>query len=516
MSNYIKSLLIQLPLLPEFILLGTALGILLYGSLLNFKKYEKCLVGQFTVITVVALVICNLFVFVSIDLPAELYYNDSLIFDHATQCVKFLLITVGIICSLMVRQSLKINRLVCYEYFVLFIFAIMGGMIFVSCADLMYMYIALELQSFCLYILVALNHRTTLVGSEAGIKYFILGVSSSIFLLISILFFYITLVTSNLNAIAAYLCVKPIAGLHLINSSIGAFLPVTSIFQLKLVIGMFCFFIALFFKLTLVPFHMWAPDVYEGAPLPVVIFISIIPKISIMHILLRATSEYFKYVCDIWQPLFIIVGFLSVIVGILKALRQYNIKRFIAYSSTAHMGYMILCMSCCTIVYTKACVYYFLIYLVTILTFWSLFLSVETKYGRSFTSWLHWGGLFNNCILFSSHLVIVILSLGGLPPAASFYAKFLLFRNLIGSNMQLISLLLLIVSLLSVFYYIRIIKVVLFDAKSKFPTVRRQVDFISALIGSILPIFLLFFFYWDLVDEIIRLYALSLYIPKLT
>ena len=515
-NSFIKSQLIQLPLLPEFIILGTALGILLYGSILNFVKYEKCLVRQFTVISVIALVIANLFIFVSLDLGADLYYNDSLVFDFGTQFTKFILITVGIVCLLMVRPSLKINQLVCYEYFILSLFAIMGGMIFVSCADLMYMYIALELQSFCLYTLVALNHRTTLVGSEAGIKYFILGVASSIFLLISALYFYITLVTCNLNNISAYFCVK-LPGLVASStqfSGFGTFLHVMNVFEFKIVIAIFCFFIALFFKLTLVPFHMWVPDVYEGAPLPVVIFISTIPKITVIFILLRVTSDYFKDVYYLWQPLFILVGLSSVIVGILNAVRQFNMKRFIAYSSIAHMGYIILAMSGCSYISSKVCIYYFFIYLVTILTFWSIFLCVETKYGRSFTSWLDWGGIFNNCIVLRSHLVIVLLSLGGLPPVASFYAKVLLFKGLLSSSMYVIALLLLIFSLLSVFYYIRIIKVVLFDSKSKFPIVRREIDFISALIGSILPLLLLFFFYFDFLNEIIELYASSLYFPN--
>ena len=110
--------------------------------------------------------------------------------------------------------------------------------------------------------------------------------------------------------------------------------------------------------------------------------------------------------------------------------------------------------------------------------------------------------------------MIVLLSLGGLPPVASFYAKVLLFKGLLSSSMYVIALLLLIFSLLSVFYYIRIIKVVLFDSKSKFPIVRREIDFISALIGSILPLLLLFFFYFDFLNEIIELYASSLYFPN--
>jgi NADH-quinone oxidoreductase subunit N len=516
MFIFIKSQLIQLPLLPEFILLGTALGILLYGSILNFFQYKNCLVQKFTSIAFLALLISNLFIFISLDLGAELYYNDSLVFDFGTQFTKFLLVTVGLICLLMTRQSLKINQIVCYEYFILYLLAIMGGMFFVSCADLMYMYIALELQSFCLYTLVALNHRTTLVGSEASIKYFILGVASSIFLLISILYFYITLVTSNLHDISSYFSVKFPSQLSLVTplGGLGTFLHIMSIYEFKIIIGIFCFFIALFFKLTLVPFHMWVPDVYEGSPLPVVVFISTIPKIAVIHVLLRVTSDYFTNAYYLWQPLFGVVGLLSVIVGILNAMRQFNMKRFIAYSSIAHMGYILLAMSGCTYISSQICFYYFLIYLITILSFWSLFLSVETKYGRSFTSWLDWGGIFNNCIIFGSHLVIILLSLGGLPPVAAFYAKVSLFKGLLGSSMYIITLFLLLFSLLSVYYYIRIIKVVLFDAKSKFPVVRQNIDFISALIGSTLPLLLVFFFYFDILSPVIELYTWSLYFPN--
>ena len=513
MFSIIKSQLIQLPLLPELILLSTGLGILLCGSLAKLACYEKDLVRKFSGIAVVALLISNLFIFVSLDLGANLCYNDSLVFDFGTQFIKFVLITVGIICLLMSRQSLKINQIVCYEYFILYLLAIMGGMVFVSCADLMYMYIALELQSFCLYTLVALNHRTTLVGSEAGVKYFILGVASSIFLLISILYFYITFVTSNLYNISALCFVKLPEPGTVFAGGLGTFLNVMSVFHFKVAIAIFCFFIALFFKLTLVPFHMWVPDVYEGAPLPVVVFISTIPKIGVIHILLRATLDYFKVLHYLWQPFFLVVGLLSIIVGILNAVRQVNIKRFIAYSSIAHMGYILVCMAGYTYTCGQVCFQYFLIYLVTILSFWSLFLCVEIKYGRSFSSWLHWGGIFNNCIIFRSFLVIVLLSLGGLPPVAAFYAKVALFKCFFGSSMYIITLLLLIFSLLSVFYYIRIIKVVLFDAKSKFPIVRGKIDLTLALITTTLPWLLLFFFYCDLFSEVIELYSWSLHFP---
>merc|ERR1739845_34887 len=240
-----------------------------------------------------------------------------------------------------------------------------------------------------------------------------------------------------------------------------------TIFNIKLILGVLFIFIGLFFKITIVPFHMWAPDVYEGAPIAIVIFIATVPKIAVTFILCKLVGFFFSYIYFVWKPLFITAGLLSVVIGTLMAVRQFKIKRFIAYSSITHMGYILLFMSAFTFISLQYCICYLFVYIFTILNLWGILLILENNFGKNLDSFYDWGGIFYTERYLSVTLLITLLSLGGLPPFSGFFGKYLFFKSLLFSDMYLIALFLIMFSLLSIYYYVKIIKIIFFDAKKK-------------------------------------------------
>merc|ERR1739848_395293 len=251
--------------------------------------------------------------------------------------------------------------------------------------------------------------------------------------------------------------------------------------------GLFVF-IGPFFKITIVPFHMWAPDVYEGAPIAIVVFISTVPKIAVTYILCKLAGFFFSYSYFIWKPLFIIAGLVSVVIGTLMAVRQFKIKRFIAYSSITHMGYMLLFMSAFTFISLQYCICYLFVYIFTILTLWGILLILENNFGKNLDSFYDWGGISYSERYLSIILLITLLSLGGLPPFSGFFGKYLFFKSLLFSDMYLIALFLIMFSLLSIYYYVKIVKIIFFDSKIKFLVIKDRIDF---SLGFLINLFLL-------------------------
>merc|ERR1712019_249177 len=261
---------------------------------------------------------------------------------------------------------------------------------------------------------------------------------------------------------------------NLLWNTVDAGMFCLTIFNIKLILGVLFLFIGLFFKITIVPFHMWAPDVYEGAPMPIVIFLSTVPKIAVTFILCKLTGFFFSYIYFLWKPLFVLGGLLSVIVGTLMAVRQFKIKRFIAYSSITHMGYILLFMSAFTFISLQYCICYLFVYIFTILTLWGILLILENNFGKNLDSFYDWGGIFYTERYLGVILIITLLSLGGLPPFSGFFAKYLFFKSLLFSDMYLLALFIIIFSLLSIYYYVKIVKIIFFDSKKKNPRVKKK------------------------------------------
>merc|ERR1712230_290822 len=401
---------------------------------------------------------------VSLGLSGRLLYENLLVLDFGSSFMKLFCLIVSIICLVMSKSSLDRSRSACFEYFILYLFVVFGVMFFISSVDLFTMFLALEIQSICLYALVSLNKGSG-YGVEAGIKFFVLGATSSVILIFGISMLYGAVGSTNLFHIYnVFLYHVP----NLLWNTIDAGMFCLTIFNIKLIFGVLFVFIGLFFKITIVPFHMWAPDVYEGAPIAIVIFIATVPKIAVTFILCKLVGFFFSYIYFVWKPLFITAGLLSVVIGTLMAVRQFKIKRFIAYSSITHMGYMLLFMSAFTF---------------TILTLWGILLILENNFGKNLDSFYDWGGIFYTERYLSIILLITLLSLGGLPPFSGFFGKYLFFKSLLFSDMYIIALFLIMFSLLSIYYYVKIVKIIFFDSKKKFLIKKKKkVDYSLALL----------------------------------
>ena len=509
--DFFIKLLNKVPLLPELFLLSSILALLLYGIIKKHNKYNYLLVSQFTTISVIILSITVFLVSVGFGLKGRLLYENVLVLDFGSSFIKVFCLIVSIFCLIMTRSSLNNSRSACFEYFILYLFTILGLMFFISSVDLFVTFLALEVQSICLYSLVFLNKRLG-SGVEAGIKFFILGATSSVILVFGISLLYGAVGSTNLFHLHNILYYT-LSSFSWTWSSFNATMSCgLGIYQLKVILGVICIFTGLFFKITIVPFHMWAPDVYEGSPLPIVVFISTVPKIAVIFILCKISGYFFTSLYFFWKPLFVIAGLLSIITGTFMAFRQYKIKRFIAYSSIVHMGYMLICISAFTFVSLQFCLTYLIVYIFTILSLWSIILSIEQEYGQSLDSWKDLGGICQTNLVLRLNIIITFVSLGGLPPVAAFFAKFLLFKSLLFSSMFVVSLIVIILSLFSVYYYIRLIKILFFDSKYKFSTGNIKVDFSLCLLSNLYFIIIVFFFYFDIVWSLTEKLVWSIYI----
>ena len=484
-----------LPILPELFLLTATLVLLVYGIFSKKDIYNYSLVNKFTKYSIIILAATSFLVWVSLGLSGRLLYENLLVLDFGSSCIKLFCLLVSIICLLMSRSALDRSRSACFEYFILYLFVVFGVMFFISSVDLFTMFLALEIQSICLYALVSLNKGSG-YGVEAGIKFFVLGATSSVILIFGISMLYAAVGSTNLFHIYnIFLYHIP----NLLWNTIDAGMFCLTIFNVKLILGVLFVFIGLFFKITIVPFHMWAPDVYEGAPISIVIFISTVPKIAVTFLLCKLAGFFFSYSYFIWKPLFIVAGLVSVLIGTFMAVRQFKIKRFIAYSSIAHMGYILLFMSSFTFISLQYCICYLVVYIFTILNLWGILLILENNFGKNLDSFHDWGGIFYTERYLGVTLLITLLSLGGLPPFSGFFSKYLFFKSLLYSDMYIIALLLIIFSLLSIYYYVKIVKIIFFDSKKKTLVVKQKIDFTLALLLNLFLIIILFFFHFDVV-----------------
>lgn len=203
---------------------------------------------------------------------------------------------------------------------------------------------------------------------------------------------------------------------------------------------------------------------------------------------------------------------MSVIIGTLMAVRQFKIKRFIAYSSITHMGYILLFISAFTFVSLQYCICYLFVYIFTILTLWGILLLLENNFGKNLDSFYDWGGIFYTERYLAIILSITLLSLGGLPPFSGFFGKYLFFKSLLFSDMYIIALVLILFSLLSIYYYVKIIKIIFFDSKKKILITRKQSDFSLVLLINLFLIIILFFFHLDIVWSLSEKIIWSIYV----
>ena len=420
---------IFLPILPELSIFISAVLLLIVGL---FVKNIKLIIN----LAIITLIIAIILVFVQ---PVQSAFNNSLTIDEFSKIAKTLIL-IGSLASIVMyhssREDLNINL---FEYPILILLATIGMMIMVSANDLIAIFIGLELQSLTLYVLAALN-RNHLASSEAGLKYFLLGALSSGLLLFGLSYIYGFTGNTNLNLISTTVT----------SGNIG------------LIIGIVFVCSGIAFKVSAVPFHMWTPDVYEGAPTPVTAFFALAPKVAAIALAVRFLIVGFSDIAFDWQQIIIFLSIASMVFAAFAAIAQKNIKRLMAYSSIGHVGYALIGLACGTPQGISSLVIYLSIYLIMNIGVFSFILSMKNK-GEYYENISDLSGLYKTHPYYSVVITILMFSLAGIPPLAGFFGKFYIFIAAIESNLLLLAIVGILASVVGAFYYLRIIKVIYFD-----------------------------------------------------
>ncbi len=360
-------------------------------------------------------------------------------------------------------QSEKLDR---YEFSVLTLYAVLGMSIMVSANNLLSMYIGIEMQSLALYIMAAFN-RDSLRASEAGLKYFVLGALSSGLLLYGASMVYGF--TGSLD-------------FETIRASIELSGPTSGV-----IAGMVFLLCGLAFKISAAPFHMWTPDVYEGSPTPVTGFFAAAPKLAAMAIIARLIVVPFGDILGQWQQVIIVLAVLSMVVGALGAIVQTNIKRLMAYSSIANMGYALVPLAAGTIAGVQGMLIFMTIYIITVIGVFATILQMRLRNGMV-EQISDLSGLSKTNPGMAISFTILMFSLIGIPPLLGFFGKLYAFLPAFEAGLWWLAVIALVASVIGAFYYLRLVKVMWFDEPTReFVRAPRMVRVIAVL--SVLLIF---------------------------
>ena len=420
-------------ILPEIFI---SLGIMFLLMLGVFKKNSSGIV--YTLSVVILLITLGLI----INFPSgqEIYlFNNSYKIDELSTFMKIITIISGIFVLISSYKYTKIEKIFKIEYSILILCSILGMLVMISSYDLIVFYIGLELQSLSLYVLAAFNRNQT-KSSEAGLKYFILSALSSGLLLYGCSLIYGFSGSTNFYLISE----------NILSSEYGN------------VFGIVFILVGLAFKIAVVPFHMWAPDVYEGSPTSVTLFFAVVPKIAALTVFIRFLYVPFVNLIDQWQMIIIFLSLASMIFGAVSAIGQKNLKRLIAYSSIGHMGYALAGLAVGTNSGIQSSIIYISIYVIMNLGIFCCLFMMKRK-DKFFDNLEDLAGLSKNHPIISLSLLILLFSLAGIPPMAGFFAKFYIFMSVIEQSMYFLAIVGLLSTVISAFYYLRIIKIIYFD-----------------------------------------------------
>ena len=423
-------------ILPEIFLALTGMGFLMLGVFQGNRSTD-----------VICWSACVSFVIAAVllmegDWSTQYILNDMLVMDQFAGVMK-LLILLGLIASLALSvQYLYQERIARFEYPVLVVFAGIGMMLMVSANNFLSLYMALELQSLALYVLAAF-HRNSLRSGEAATKYFILGALSS-----GMLLFGISLIYGFVGSVDFTTVQNTLSALPMIPPGV--------------VVGMVFVLVAMAFKISAVPFHMWTPDVYEGAPTCVTAFFAIVPKIAALGLLMRLLFGPFAPAADQWMQILYFMSIASLVVGSFAAIAQDNIKRLFAYSSIGNMGYAMIGIVAGTSQGVGAVIVFLFIYLAMTAGSFSIILFMRRN-GLAVEKISDLSGFAKNNPILAYAMAVLMFSMSGIPPLAGFFGKLFIFQAAIASELYVLATLGILASVVAAYYYLRIIKVMFFD-----------------------------------------------------
>ncbi|MEH2508743.1 NADH-quinone oxidoreductase subunit N [Nitrobacteraceae bacterium AZCC 1564] len=451
-----------LPVIPELVLAIGAMALLMLGA---FRGQQTT--PMVTGIAVILLVVTGVLVF---WLPAGKLttFGGSFVVDDFARFLKVLAL-IGSAVTLILSRSYLAEQAKIFEYAVLVLLSTVGMMVLISAADLIMLYLGLELMSLALYV-VAASHRDNTKSTEAGLKYFVLGALSSGMLLYGASLIYGFTGTVSFAGIAA----------EAKTGSIG------------ILFGIVFLLAGLCFKVSAVPFHMWTPDVYEGAPTPVTAFFASAPKVAALAVFTRVTLTAFPGIVPEWRQIVVFVSIASMALGSFAAIGQRNIKRLMAYSSIGHMGFALVGLAAGTEQGAQGVLVYITIYVAMTLGAFSVILAMKRN-GQAVESISDFAGLSRTNPLLAFAFAMLLFSLAGVPPLAGFFGKFYVFLAAIQSGLFALAVIGVLTSVVGAFYYLSIVKVMYFDEPAG------AVEPMGAELGTVLTIAgafnLLFFVY---------------------
>ena len=423
-------------ILPELFLSLAIMSLLMVGA---FIKKSFKLVNLLTIFSLIFAIILLL------NQPSEIIkiFHESYIIDRLSIFMKVLTLLFCLFVLLSSKDYVKSISIDKIEYPIIILASTLGMILMISSYDLIVFYLGLELQSLGLYILSSFR-RDDEKSTEAGLKYFVLSALASGLLLYGCSLIYGFTGSTNFEVISA----------NLDGSNTGA------------VFGIVFIIVGLAFKVSAVPFHMWTPDVYEGSPTSVTSFFALVPKIAALAVFIRFMYVPFINVINQWQIIIVFLSIASMILGAVAAIGQNNIKRLMAYSSIGHMGYALAGLATGTNAGIQSTIIYLTIYLVMNLgAFGCIFMMKRENVFYENINEL--SGLSKNHPVLSLSFLIILFSLAGIPPLAGFFAKFYVFMSVIEVKMYALAVIGLVTTVVSAFYYLRIIKVIYFDKPKK-------------------------------------------------
>jgi NADH-quinone oxidoreductase subunit N len=464
-------------ILPEIFLSLSIFASLLIGV---FFKNSYNLVTNITYIIIISLL---LIIFNSFDYSGNLFSN-SFVSNSLTNFFKILILLGTLFVMLITQDFIKEMKINYFEYPLLLLFSVLGMFFMISSNDLMSFYLGLELQSLALYILASID-RDNLKSNESGIKYFVLSALSSGLLLYGCSLLYGFTGSTNFEEI----------NLKIELENTGA------------VFAMVFILVGLAFKVSAVPFHMWTPDVYQGSPSSVTSFFAVVPKVAGIAILIRFVHIPFEQLTDQWKNILVFMALASMILGAVAAIGQTNIKRLIAYSSIGHIGYALAGISTGTVAGYSSSITYISIYVIMNLgVFGCIFLM--KKDGKYCEDIKDLAGISKQNPLLAISFLIIMFSLAGIPPLAGFFAKFYIFMSVIESGMYTLAIVGLLSTVISAFYYLRIIKIIYFD-EIKNPFDKKNNFEITSTVFLSCTILVLFFLYPSILNNIVNILSIN-------
>jgi len=461
---------------PEIFLALSIMFLLILGV---FKKESSKIIQNASLLVLLITAVITFNETISVD--QTVIFNSSIIIDYLSSFMKIITLLAAFIVLIISSNYLRTFKIFKIEYPILILSSVLGMMIMISSNDLIVFYMGLELQSLALYVLATFN-RDQIKSSEAGLKYFVLSALSSGLLLYGCSLIYGFTGTTNFNLIAG----------QFDNSDYA------------LTFGIVFVLVGLAFKISAVPFHMWAPDVYEGSPTSVTLFFTMVPKIAALTVFIRFLYVPFLELIDQWQLILVFISIASMLFGAIAAIGQKNLKRLIAYSSISHIGYALAGLATGSNDGIQSSVLYITIYIVMNLGFFSCLLMMKRN-NVYYEKIDDLSGLSKNHPLLSLSLLIILFSLAGIPPLAGFFAKFYIFKSVIEQSMYFLAIVGLLSTVVAAFYYLRIIKIMYFDEEKESYDKDHSLWLKFSLAASTLIILIYFIFPSQLVDAVSKI-----------